>query len=460
MQSPRREREHSEPSCSGRGQGEEEPPVEFARMQTSDRYTRRNSKAVFGRGIIGGSWPPQAATNMRRTPGLPGLARLAALLLAMLSGGPVALAAEPAVRLDQAQWIGTHNSYHLAPDPVADQLMRSVVPREADANAHSHRPLAEQLQELGVRQFEFDLFLDPEGGLYDRPLALQIAKQQHQDAPAHDPEQKMRQPGIKILHSPDFEFRTHVYTLADALAEVCGWSDKHPRHFPIFILLELKSQSYWPSTTPPAWDSAACALLEREILAVAARERILTPDDVRGAQPTLRDAVRGSGWPTVEAARGKLVFLLDNEGPICDVYLQTSNILAERLLFVSVAPAHPAAAWMKRNDPVGSFDEIQSLVKAGFLVRTRADAGTVEARENNVARRDKALASGAQLISTDYPEPDARRSKYAVRFERNIVVRANPVTGPAELGGQDLESLPVAAESPAPTRKERPSPEH
>ena len=99
--------------------------------------------------------------------------------------------------------------------------------------------------------------------------------------------------------------------------------------------------------------------------------------------------------------------------------------MAGRLLFVSVPRTHPAAAWMKRNDPVGSFDEIQSLVKAGFLVRTRADAGTVEARANDAARRDQAFASGAQLISTDYPEPDLRFSGCAVRFERGVVRRTS-----------------------------------
>jgi len=346
--------------------------------------------------------------------------------------------------------IGTHNSYHVAPDVVADGLMRAAVPREADANAHTHRPLTEQLEELGVRQLELDLFLDPRGGLYANPFALQAAKLQQKDVPAHDPAGKLKQPGIKVLHSPDFEFRTTVYTFADALLEVLAWSDKHPRHFPVFLLLELKSESFSPLTKPPTWDAAACVGLEQEILAVFPRERILTPDNVRGDQPTLRDAVIARGWPTVEAARGRVVFLLDNEGPIGSEYLQPSDILAGRLLFVSVPRTHPAAAWMKRNDPVGSFAEIQSLVKAGFLVRTRADAGTVEARANDGIRRDRAFASGAQLVSTDYPEPDLRFSPYAVRFEAGIVVRANPVTGPAGRAGQDLESWPAPSDSLVP----------
>lgn len=359
-------------------------------------------------------------------------------------------AAEPSLRLDQTQAIGTHNSYHIAPDAVADGLIRSVAPREADANAHTHRPLTEQLQRLGMRQLELDLFLDPHGGQYANPLALQVARLGRTDVPAHDPAGQLKRPGIKVLHSPDFDFRTTVYTLADALAEVRTWSDEHPRHFPIFLLLELKSESFSPLTKPPAWDAAACVELEREILAVFPRERILTPDDVRGDRPTLRDAVAADGWPKVEAALGKVVFLLDNEGTICSEYLRTSDILAGRLLFVSVPRTHPAAAWMKRNDPVGSFDEIQSLVQAGFLVRTRADAGTVEARANDGRRRDQALASGAQLVSTDYPEPDPRFSEYAVRFEKGVSVRANPLTGPAGLAGRDIASSTAPSNRPAP----------
>ena len=112
-------------------------------------------------------------------------------------------------------------------------------------------------------------------------------------------------------------------------------------------------------------------------------------------------------------------------------------------MFVSVAPDHPAAAWMKRNDPIRDFDEIQTLVKAGFLVRTRADADTAEARKNDSTRRDKALASGAQFISTDFPEPRPELSAYQVRFPGGIVARSNPVSGDPALDGIDLEANPV-----------------
>jgi len=73
-----------------------------------------------------------------------------------------------------------------------------------------------------------------------------------------------------------------------------------------------------------------------------------------------------------------------------------------------------------------------------ILVRTRADSDTAEARANDTRSRDQALASGAQFISTDYPEPNRLFSPYCVRFEGAIVARMNPVNEVA-LQGVDLE---------------------
>ncbi|MFM1905029.1 MAG: hypothetical protein RLZZ440_2929, partial [Planctomycetota bacterium] len=162
------------------------------------------------------------------------------------------------------------------------------------------------------------------------------------------------------------------------------------------------------------WGPEGFDELHRTILDIWPRPRILTPRDVQGDAPSLREAVVGHGWPAVAPHRGKVVFLLDNEGSLRDRYLESSA--DDRLLFVSVDRDHPAAAWMKRNDPERQAEEIRSLVNDGFLVRTRADSGTREARADDRRRRDLAIASGAQLISTDFPEPDNRFSTYCVRL--------------------------------------------
>ena len=84
---------------------------------------------------------------------------------------------------------------------------------------------------------------------------------------------------------------------------------------------------------------------------------------------------------------------------------------------------------MKINDPVSAHQRIQRLIKAGFMVRTRADADTQQARRKDVRRRDLAFSSGAQFVITDYREADPRLSDYRVRLPGEVVARANPVSG-------------------------------
>ena len=142
----------------------------------------------------------------------------------------------------------------------------------------------------------------------------------------------------------------------------------------------------------------------------------------------------------LDQVRGLVMFALDNEGSLRDLYLEGHPALRGRIMFTTVVPTHSAAAWFKMNDPVGSFERIQQLVRDGFLVRTRADADTVAARSGSVTQRDKALASGAQFVSTDYPEPDPKLSGYRVGFPVGVVARPNPVNGDPEWGPVDLES--------------------
>jgi hypothetical protein len=57
---------------------------------------------------------------------------------------------------------------------------------------------------------------------------------------------------------------------------------------------------------------------------------------------------------------------------------------------------------------------------------------------NETFQRDKALASGAQYVSTDYREPRKEFSGYEVKFPGGVVGRPNPVSG-AMIKSLDLE---------------------
>jgi hypothetical protein len=98
---------------------------------------------------------------------------------------------------------------------------------------------------------------------------------------------------------------------------------------------------------------------------------------------------------------------------------------------------------MKRNDPLGSLEEIRDLVSRGYIVRTRSDADTVEARFGLTARRDAALASGAQFVSSDYPEPDPDfGTGYFVEIPDGEPARCNPQNAPPGCREAALEDLP------------------
>lgn len=345
-----------------------------------------------------------------------------ALLMGMVSPGSAQESALPDLPLNRYQFIGTHNSYHQAPPLKVRQMIETVMPGQGEALNYSHRPLREQLEQLGIRQIELDVYGDPKGGLYANPLGARLTGT---TAPA-DP--AWMEPGFKVFHSPDFDTGSTVVTLRRALRELRSWSDAHPTHEPVLVLLELEEESF-TATKPPPYDKTALLTLEAEIRAELPEREILTPDAVRGDAPTLRDAVTAHGWPVLSKTHGQFIFALDNETHVRDEYLALSPNadLRGRLCFVSVPPGHPAAAWMKRNDPVGSYTEIQSLVRAGFMVRTRADADLKEVLANDTSRRDAAMSSGAQWISTDAPEA-APRSGYEVAWLGRAALRVGPVS--------------------------------
>ncbi len=357
------------------------------------------------------------------------------------ASGP-AIEASDGPRIDQIQVIGSHNSYHLAPHPNVQGILGARGKVAARALDYTHRPLAEQFSRLGLRQIELDVFADPDGGRYSRPVARKILRTLGKE-PGPDPDQdgRLRKPGFKVFHIQDFDYQSTVTTLLEALHQVHDWSAAHPRHVPILVQLELKDDAVPGLPTLPApFGKAELDAIDAEIRSVFQPSDFLAPDDLRGHFATLPEAIKAQGWPSLEASRGKVLFALDNEGPLRDLYLADHPALRGRVMFVTVEPDHPAAAWMKRNDPIKEFDEIQKLVKAGFLVRTRADADTAEARKDDPTRREKALASGAQFISTDFPEPRPELSSYQVRLPGGIVARSNPVSGDPALEGVDLEA--------------------
>jgi hypothetical protein len=127
-------------------------------------------------------------------------------------------------------------------------------------------------------------------------------------------------------------------------------------------------------------------------------------------------------------ARGKFLLAMDEGPDVVAVYRGDRKSLEGRAMFVNVDEASPAAGYITLNEPIKENARIQAAVKAGLIVRTRADADTWEARRNDRASQAAAFASGAQYVSTDYMHADTRFSDYETHLPGGGVARANPVT--------------------------------
>ncbi|WP_291833240.1 Ca2+-dependent phosphoinositide-specific phospholipase C [Brevundimonas sp.] len=356
------------------------------------------------------------------------------------------------LRLNDLSAVGTHNSYKLAV-PGDEMAVMTAANPAARGLDYAHRSLAEQL-DGGARQIEIDVLNDPEGGRYAHPRTALGSGTAVSPAFA----EAMARPGFKTLHMPDVDFRSSCLTFVACLGEIRDWSRAHPDHAPILIMLNAKTGA--PSLPGGValldFDSAAWDALDAEIRSVFAPESLITPDQVQGRHRTLREGVLAGGWPTLGQARGKVFFALD-EGPRkVASYRGERRSLEGRAMFINTDEASPAAAYLTLNDPVAQQARIRAAVEAGFVVRTRADADTVEARAASVARRSAALSSGAQYVSTDYLWADPRFPTYEVRLPGGAAAVCNPVRTPGRCDGLAIELTAGAPQRGYLARADRP----
>ncbi|QYF85644.1 Ca2+-dependent phosphoinositide-specific phospholipase C [Brevundimonas sp. PAMC22021] len=330
------------------------------------------------------------------------------------------------LRMNDLTAVGTHNSYKLA---IPAEELHALVAANSGARGldYAHRALAEQL-DAGARQIEIDVLNDPQGGRYAHPLSA--LGREGAGAPVSAVfAETMARPGFKTLHMPDVDFRSSCLTFVACLQEISLWSRAHPDHAPILIMLNAKTgrPSMPGGVTLLDFDAGAWNALDAEIRSVFDAEHLITPDQVRGEHATLRDGVLAGGWPTLGQARGKVFFALDEGPEKVASYAAGHPSLEGRTMFVNTDEASSAAAYLTLNDPVEQQARIRAAVRQGFIVRTRADADTREAREGDVARRSAALASGAQYVSTDYLWADPRFPGYQVRLPGGEAASCNVV---------------------------------
>jgi hypothetical protein len=294
------------------------------------------------------------------------------------------------LRVHELQAKATHNSYHLRPkNPVTEWDFE-------------HAPLAVQLGEQGVRGVELDVHWDDECQRY------------------------------RVFHIGLLDDRTTCAFFTDCLVALRTWSEAHPGHHPIFVHVEPKT-----GFVSSAFE-ARFASLEAEVKAVFDPAWILTPGEVKGSSPSLNEAVAARGWPTLGEARGRFVFYLDNDDALRDAYTHGRKDLEGRLFFADGSIDEPFVALQILNDPASRASAIAAALAKHHLVRTRADGSPADARAGSTAQRDAAFASGAQIVSTDFPAP-VPGIPYAVEVPGGTPSRCAPGVAPSTCTAADIE---------------------
>ena len=319
------------------------------------------------------------------------------------------------LRLDQVQVVGTAQSYKLRPDSALMTLIR-MGGNKKDAEALDFAlPTLDAQLDNDVRALQFDVAYDPQGGAYKNPAGAGMAM----DLLPDDYIKAMSKPGFKVIHVLDVDYQSSCPALADCLKQVAAWSKAHPRHLPIVISLKTNdSKTPMPGATKPVvCEEAALNALDAEIRAAFAPGQIITPDQLQGSHASLREAVLAHAWPKLGATRGKVIFVLDDSAAKAKLYQGARKSLEGRTMFV----ARRGRVALGRRfvtiacDPVKDGSRIAAAVRAGFIVTTRADDDTREARENKTARRDASpLLPAAQIIQTNFAAADPAIGGYRV----------------------------------------------
>lgn len=273
---------------------------------------------------------------------------------------------DSALPYNQLRMVASHNSYHLEPDPIRKFAVGLVEPEEPAKLSYSHQPLWDQL-ENGIRSFELDI--------------------------------RARRKRFTVTHVPLVDSRGPHPDFPLTLQEILIWSERRPGHVPIVILLELKSDWMFLDPGLLAWEADTLDRLDSAIRSVIPSDKLLTPELIRGNAPTLIDAIETSGWPSLAALRGMIAFVLHTDSEIDPLYVAGDETLSGRAMFTSARAGddRPDALFVIHNEPEVAV--IRDLVASGRIVRTRADADANASPE----QQQRAIASGAQIVSTDRP---------------------------------------------------------
>ena len=318
--------------------------------------------------------------------------------------------------MNEIRVLASHNSYKIQPTARTMKFInrfKSVLGEENQPFqlAYSHPSIPEQLSTYHIRGLELDVYNDPTGGRYFKHrLNFFIPKQRIRE----EKYKALKEPGFKIIHIPDIDYQTNYLSLADALEELNAWSVSNPTHAPIFVNIELKGSALGDEAGilrlfgfKKAIPFDSSSLNQMDSLFEATLKTMYSTRDFLNNEQNLQERIQHQGWPSLGDVRGRIFVIIQGSG--------ASSYPEHGGAFKYGSSENPNCIFLLCDDPFANEMLIRQQ-RSTHIIRTRTDAGTIEARNNDYTRLDKARETGAQILSTDYYKPDPTIGSFVIPF--------------------------------------------
>jgi len=309
---------------------------------------------------------------------------------------PAAL--EGGVKLNEVQFLATHNSYKRPLSPAARLAMNVIglplgLTAVKDEFDYGFEPLTAQL-DRGIRSLEFDLMRDGED--------------------------------FRVGHIGVLDMNSNCPDFLLACREIRMWSEANPGHLPITLLLEAKSAILADGALYKPFDAQGLQLLESAI-EQAFGDMLLTPGEVLGEYENFAALRQKDAWPPLRGLLGKILVIYHYADGTTGEYIAADPSLRTQKMFPALW--YPLldevnteyASFVLCNEPLDYAGEIAAFTAENLLVRTRLDMHNYPDRERS---HTSGAASGAMLLSTDYPpRGEAGEDGYTALLEGRYTVR-------------------------------------
>ena len=310
----------------------------------------------------------------------PGYAPLSEMVM---TGFDVDTAISADTRLNELRFIGTHNSYK-AYNPMAEWLMnRLLAPLRlsyAGLWSYGFEPLSQQFDK-GIRSIELDVM--------------------------REKNERGKKDGFRCAHIPIIDYASNCPDFSLALEEIALWSDHHPEHLPITVLVEVKASALSGGMLYHPFHIDDTLALE-ELVTSKLGGRLYTPADMLGEYESFAQLRAADDYPLLSALLGKIIMIyhydwrgttqayVDSDPTARSLKMFPST--GEWMTYADLDPNQDYACFLIDNDSGSEFME-ENAEKNNLLVRTRTDAWPWHADEWDA----EAMASGAFILTTDYP---------------------------------------------------------